>query len=50
MNRNSYKGWMQWGTPVISNTWRAELGKIPVQGQFRQKVSKGLSESISQMF
>jgi hypothetical protein len=32
--------WMWWLTPIIPTTWEAEIGRIRVQGQPGQKVSK----------
>jgi hypothetical protein len=32
--------WSQWHTPVIPPTWEAEISRITVWGQARQKVSK----------
>jgi hypothetical protein len=27
-----YEGWVQWLTPVILDTWEAEIGKTEVRG------------------
>jgi hypothetical protein len=40
--------WPQCLTPVIPATWEAEIGKIIVQDQPRQKVSESPSQSVSQ--
>jgi hypothetical protein len=34
-------------TPVIPATWEAEIGRIFIQGQPRQKVSKTPSQQVS---
>jgi hypothetical protein len=42
------EGMVQWLTPLISAIWEAEIQKIMVLGQLRQKVSKIPSQQIKQ--
>jgi hypothetical protein len=39
---NKYAGWPQLLMFAVPATWEAEIGRIKVQGQFKQKVSETL--------
>jgi hypothetical protein len=34
------RGWVQWLMPIIPATWEAEIRRIPVQGQNKQKEAR----------
>jgi hypothetical protein len=39
LNLKKIISWEQWLTPIILATWEAEIRRIAVQGQLRQKSS-----------
>jgi hypothetical protein len=45
--RKQKNSWLLWLKPIILATWEVEIGRIMIQGQPRQKVSKTPSQPMT---